>query len=234
MEYGDTTIVLPTYNEAKNIGKLVSALLNEYEEINILVVDDGSKDRTSVVVKKIGKFYKNVKFFDRSKEKRPSGLTNSIVDGITMSETKYVIAMDADFQHPIEKIGEIRQSLAKGNKLVIAYREKVPGWALYRKIISKSLIYVAYLVLVLRGKERSKDIFSGYFGVEQKFFARIVASHKNSFVGEGYKVLFDLLKCIRKGSIKIQEVPYTFNVRSAGESKASSRQVIALFKSFIS
>lgn len=234
MDYKDTTIVLPTYNEAKNIGKLASALLDKYPGINVLVVDDGSQDGTLTVVKKIGRLYKNVRSFDRATAKRPRGLTNSIIDGINLSGTKYAIAMDADFQHPVEIVSKIHEALERKNKLVVAVRAKVPGWALHRKIISKTLIYVAYAVLVIRGKERAKDIFSGYFGVERKFFVDIVSSHKKSFVGEGYKVLFDLLKCIKRGSIKMSEVPYTFNVRIAGVSKASSKQVIALFKSFVS
>ncbi|MDE1869395.1 MAG: glycosyltransferase [Candidatus Micrarchaeota archaeon] len=234
MNNQQTTIVLPTYNEAKNIGRLISALLKSYPGINVLVVDDGSKDSTLTVVRKIKRHYRNVDFIDRARMKLVRGLTNSVVDGIKQASTKYVIVMDADFQHPIDKIAEIKNALDQGNKLAIGVRAKVPGWAFHRKVISKSLIYLAYVVLLLRNGTRSGDIFSGYFGTERKFFIDVEEKNKRSFVGEGYKVLFDLLKCIRNGSVRTCDIPYVFNVRSAGESKASAKQVIALFKSFFS
>jgi len=234
LKYDDTTIVIPTYNEGNNIGRLIEILLEGYPRINLLVVDDGSIDMTKNVVRKISKLYKNVRLFDRSEEELERGLTNSIVDGLLLSKTKYAIVMDADLQHPPKKIAEIRAALEKKNKIVVAYRAKVPGWALFRLIISKSLIKIAYAVLAVKGGSRCKDIFSGYFGVDSAFFRNIYLKNKRRFIGEGYKALFDLLKCIPNGSVKIAQVPYTFHVRTAGESKASSKQVVALFRSFIS
>ncbi|MDE1828407.1 MAG: glycosyltransferase [Candidatus Micrarchaeota archaeon] len=234
MKYDDTTIVLPTYNEGKNIGKLIGMLLKSYPNISVLVVDDGSKDMTREVARKISKLYKNVKLFDRSEEELERGLTNSIVDGLLLAKTKYAIVMDADLQHPAEKIADIKEALGRRNKIVVAYRAEVPGWALFRWIVSKSLIKIAYGVLVIKNGSRCRDIFSGYFGIETAFFKKIYQSNKSRFVGEGYKALFDLLKCLRSGSVKIAEVPYTFHIRTAGESKASSKQVIALFRSFFS
>lgn len=234
LRYEDTTIVLPTYNEGRNIGKLIGILLKSYPNISVLVVDDGSKDMTQGVVRKISKLYKNVKLFDRSEEGLERGLTNSIVDGLLLCKTKYAIVMDADLQHPPEKIADIKAALEKRNKIVVAYRAEVPGWALFRWFVSKSLIKIAYGVLVLRGGTRCRDIFSGYFGTETAFFRKTYLKNKQRFVGEGYKALFDLLKCLRSGSVRIMEVPYTFHIRTAGESKASSKQVIALFKSFFS
>ncbi|MDE1762528.1 MAG: glycosyltransferase [Candidatus Micrarchaeota archaeon] len=233
MKYDDTTIVLPTYNEGKNIGKLIGMLLKSYPNISVLVVDDGSKDMTREVARKISRLYKNVKLFDRSEEGLERGLTNSIVDGLLLSRTKYAIVMDADLQHPAEKIADIKAALGRRNKIVVAYRAEVPGWALFRWIVSKSLIKIAYAVLVIRGGTRCRDIFSGYFGTETAFFKKVYLKNKQRFVGEGYKALFDLLKCIPDGSVKIAQVPYTFHVRMAGESKASSKQVLALFSSFL-
>ncbi|MDE1846122.1 MAG: glycosyltransferase [Candidatus Micrarchaeota archaeon] len=234
MQYNNTTVVLPTFNEGKNIGKLISLLLKGYPGISVIVVDDGSSDSTLTVVKKIRRLYRNVDFIDRAELKLERGLTNSVIDGINKADTKYVVVMDADLQHPANKIVEIHNALENGNKLAIGVREKVPGWALHRKIISKSLIYLAYAVLLARGGTTSTDIFSGYFGADRKFFLQVLSKHKSSFVGEGYKVLFDLLKCIKRGSVRTCDVPYTFNVRIAGVSKASAKQVIALFASFVS
>ncbi|MGI0141460.1 MAG: glycosyltransferase [Candidatus Micrarchaeales archaeon] len=231
--YNDTTVILPTYNEGKNIGKLVSILLDSYPNISIIVADDGSEDSTQEVVRKISRLYKNVKLLNRSAKGLERGLTNSAVDGILMSSTKYAIVMDADMQHPPKIIAEIKKGLELGNALVVATRKEVPGWEMHRKIISKLLIGVAYVVLVSKGRARCKDIFSGYFGVDRSFFTKTYNKNKHRFVGRGYKILFDLLKCIND-SVRVYEVPFTFNVRTAGESKASAKQVIALFESFTS
>jgi dolichol-phosphate mannosyltransferase len=232
--YEDTTIILPTINEGSNIKKMITILLKKYPGIRILVVDDGSTDSTREDVKRIARAHKNVRLFDRKARGLQKGLTNSVIDGMKFANTRFAIAMDADFQHPIDKIGQVKRELDRGNKLVVAVRASVPGWELYRKIISKFFIYFGYIILEIGGKARCRDIFSGYFGVERKFFLNILSKNRRRFMGEGYKVLFDFLKCIDRGSIEIREVPYVFHVRMAGTSKASLKQGVALFKSFFS
>jgi len=86
-----------------------------------------------------------------------------VIDGIYASKTKYVIVMDADMQHPFEVIKEIKKKFDEGYNLVVATRASVKNWALHRKIISRLLIYIGYLVLYLEGSARCEDIFSGLF-----------------------------------------------------------------------
>ena len=233
MRYSDATVVLPTYNEGKNIGSLIDRITREYPGIGVIVADDGSKDGTIDEARKAAKRNRGVSFFDRSKMGLERGLTGSAIDGILRSRTKFAIVMDADFQHPPEKIGEVIEALRKGNDLVVAVREAVPGWEAHRKAISKLLIAVGYAVLVVSGRARCSDIFSGYFGVDRKFFAQIYKKNRGRFVVRGYKILFDLLKCI-DGPYRVEEVPFTFNVRAAGKSKASAKHVAALISSFMS
>ncbi len=233
MGYEDVTVVLPTLNEEENIGRIIRILQSSYEGIRVMVSDDGSKDKTRAIVMGISKRDRNVALLDRSKE-RVKGLTASAVDGIKRSKTKYVVVMDADLQHPPEKIRDIVARLRKKYLVVVATRKSVKDWEMYRKVVSKFLITIGYAVLVARGKETCSDIFSGYFGVDRKFFVDIERKNRGSFVGEGYKILFDLLKCIDKDSVDVAEVGYVFNSREAGESKAGTKQVIALLKSFSS
>jgi dolichol-phosphate mannosyltransferase len=234
MNYKDLTIILPTLNEEETIETVINRLHNLYADVKIIVVDDGSRDFTEDKVNKLNKKYKNITFLNRFKEKRQKGLTASIIDGILLCKTKYAIVMDADMQHPPEKIKNIKEILDKGCKIVVATRASVKDWAFYRKFISKTLIILGYIVLFLRNNESCNDIFSGYFGVDITFASAIIKKNHSRFVGEGYKVLFDMLKCIKKGSMKICNVPYDFNKREAGESKAGARQFIALLKSFTS
>jgi dolichol-phosphate mannosyltransferase len=234
MRYDDTTVVLPTINEAESIGKLIGYLSKNFQGIRVLVVDDGSTDSTPEIVRRISKRNGSVRFFDRARRGLKRGLTSSIVDGIRESKTRFVIVMDADLQHPPNKIAAIKRGLERGCRLVVAVRVDVSRWELYRKIISKLLMHTGDVVLFLRGGSGCKDIFSGYFGVERAFFDRTFDANKKRFVMEGYKVLFDLLKSVPNGSVEICEVPYAFNARKGGSSKASFRQGIRVLRSFMS
>ena len=92
------TVVLPTYNEEGNIGKMVSTLREMYPEFYVLVMDDNSKDRTKEIVEDISSKDDHVRFFTRDPNDR--GLSASIFEGIMESRTRYFINMDSDFQHP--------------------------------------------------------------------------------------------------------------------------------------
>lgn len=233
MNYNELTVVLPTINEEETIGKLISYLTKSYRGVSVLVVDDGSADRTSEIVRTMSKKDKKIKFVDRRGEGLERGLTNSVIDGISRSRSKFVISMDADLQHPPDVIKRMAHGFDTNHTLVVATRADVTRWELYRRIISKALAYLGYLTLLLRGGTVCNDIFSGYFGVEKKFFESIYTKNKARFVGKGYKVLFDLLKCMRRGSVEIYEVPYTFYVRKEGSSKATIKQGLALLRSFL-
>lgn len=232
MNYSDFTVVIPTLNEEGNIGVLMKRLTAAYSGLSIIVVDDDSKDQTARIVRSFSKKNRRVMLIERKGKKM--GLTASAAEGIMATKTKFVLVMDADMQHPIEAVKSIAIKLRSGNDLVIGVRADVKNWALYRKIISKALITVGYAMLIVSGKSRSKDIFSGFFGVDRKLFTQVYCKNRNRFVQGGYKILYDFLKCVRHREIKIGEVPYSFGHREFGVSKAGFRQGMLLFKSFAS
>lgn len=232
-DYSDFTIVLPTLNEEGTIGTLIKELSRRCSGISVIVSDDGSTDGTKRIVTALGKNSK-VAFFDRKAKGLQRGLTASVVDGILNSKTRFTIVMDADLQHPPEVAKKVADMLKAGNGLVVAVRADVKGWELHRKLISKALITLGYGILAARGSERCSDIFSGFFGVNRRLFMETYNANERRFVGGGYKVLYDFLKCERRGSVKVAEVPYSFGLRKFGASKAGFRQGVLLFKSFLS
>lgn len=231
MEYGNLTVILPTLNEERNIGDLVSRLLRSYKGASIMVIDDGSSDRTREIVSGIGRRQGKVRLYVRSGMEK--GLTASLIYGISRCRTRYFVVMDADLQHPYQLVGELYRELAGGSEIAIAVRENVEEWELYRRIISRSMFFIGYMVLSLRRGETSRDIFSGFFGMKTARFMMIYNRNRRRFVGQGYKLLFDLLKCMPRASVPIAEIPYTFHARRNGRSKAGISQGLCLFKSFI-
>lgn len=223
----DLTIIIPTLNEEKNIKQFVTKLKELYPEVNLLVVDDDSKDKT----RELAKPYAEI--IHRTSNK---GLTASIMDGILQTKTPYFIVTDADFQHPQDKIQDIYDSLSKCvwskyPALCIAVRKTEKGWSLKRKIISKIAILLGNIRLMLVGKYY-KDNVSGFFGGRTYFISHVYLNTQWKFQSSGYKALFDILKYIPK-TAKVSYVYYDFNTRKEGESKLGKKQIISFIKSLL-
>ena len=219
------TVILPTLNEEKNIGDLVLEIKKQYPRASVLVVDDGSRDATVRIAKE-----KGAQVLDR-KDKEVKGITASVLDALALVDTEYFIVMDSDFQHPPEKIGEIISELEKGNDLVCAWRERVPNWGLHRRIISLGADFLGKTRLTIFGNPVPRDIMSGFFGGKTGFVKASVRKNPKRFVGKGYKVLFDLVKGMKKDEVRIAEVPYVFGLRQRGTSKISMKHILFYLES---
>ncbi len=233
-DYSKFTVVIPTLNEKDTITEILGIITKRYPGIRVLVVDDGSTDGTQEAVKEKSKGNGAVKIIDRHSEGLQRGLTASIADGMLESKTPYVIVIDADMQHPPEKIGDLAANLAAGYDLAVANRERVTKWAAYRKAISRFFMYSGKILLYFNAKETCVDTFSGFFGVRRDLFLDVYKKNKSRFVPNGYKILYDFLKCIDRGTLKIANIPFVFHVRESGGSKAGFAQGVALMKSFFS
>jgi len=227
-DYSDTTVIIPTLNEESNILELLNLIEKLYKNISIIISDDGSEDSTQYIIKEYSKKNKKIKLLDRS-EMAVHGLTASVVDASKTVKTKYTVVMDGDLQHPPEKIEDIVRELRKGNCLVAGARKKVFDWSLDRRIISKVAAFLGKIRLLSKGIV-CKDILSGFFGIKTKIIKGI---KKENFEITGYKILFDILKNIKRDT-KIKNIYYDFGMRKRGHSKIGKTQIIsflrALFK----
>ncbi len=235
MGYGDTTVVLPTLNEERTVARLIREIRAGYRGISVIVVDDGSTDGTADAVRRVSRTDGSIAFIERGRAGLRPGLTASVLEGIRRSRTRFVIVMDADMQHPVATIEKIHAELLKGSAIAVAVRRNTKDWPVGRKAVSRTLMLFGYIILLLRRRKRTSDIFSGYFGIAKVKVYRIIRRNRRRFVGEGYKVLFDLLKCIGPDDgITISEIPYAFGCRRFGTSKANAAHALALLKSFFS
>ena len=231
MYYKDVTVIAPTLNEEDNIGTFLHEICKLYRGIHVIITDDGSVDKTQEIVRRIAAKSKRLLLLDRS-QKEEKGLTAAVIDAVMKVETKYIVVMDADTQHPIQKVKEIVGGLRAGNVVVVACREKVlSDWALWRRITSKGATFLGDAVLMLN-RMSCKDVMSGFFGIKTDVFKERILLGKKRFVGKGYKVLFDLLKQLPYGT-PVKEVFYVFGTRGKGHSKMGLKHFLYFLQSLL-
>ncbi len=182
----------------------------------IVIVDDNSPDGTAEVVEKLSLRYKNIILVKRSGK---LGIATAIRDGMKASESKYIIVMDSDLQHPPEVIPRILKELKKGNDVAIASRYTRGGksdFSISRRLISKVATVLAHINL--QEVEGIKDPMSGFFGFKRDII------QPDQIKSNGYKVLLEVL--VASGTRSVAEVPYRFNKRATGKSKFGIKEFI--------
>ena len=145
------------------------------------------------------------------------------------ADAEKIIVMDADFQHPLEKVPELAAAL-DNSEMAVGCRTKNENWGLGRQVISLGGNWTARAVFALRGSASCSDPVSGFFGFRKSLLGKI---SRRRVVGEGFKVLVDVLKQLGKGT-KIAEVPYVFVGRDGGGSKFRARHALLFLKSLLS
>jgi len=204
---------------------MISTLSSLYPGINIFVTDGGSRDKTIDKVRLAMKTNKNLKYIINHTKLK--GLTTDVMEAVHHIKTPWVVVMDSDFQHPPKKVGEIMKELVKGADIVIGTRHFLPkDWPWHRRLMSK---VAAWLGKMRLHRKAPRDIMSGFFGANKRRFEEKIIEFAPRFVGEGYKVLYDLLKVWP--SARVAEVEYTFGVRQRGYSKIGKKQIFAYLKS---
>jgi len=226
MEF-DCTVIIPTLNEADMIEKtirLVDAVLKrENLHGQILVVDDSSRDSTPFIVHEMKMTHPNVSILIRQKD---HGLSQSIVDGFRQAgmNSDIFIVIDADGQHPVEKIPELYGKVKEGNDIVIGSRYieggEIKNWGFTRKVISRGATFIARLFF-----PHITDPVSGFFALRKDVVLDAPLRPK------GYKILLEVLG---KGHWrKAVEIPFSFGTRERGASKLKQQTIIEYLKQII-
>tara|TARA_B110000014_G_scaffold251808_1_gene229429 strand:+ start:1683 stop:2402 length:720 start_codon:yes stop_codon:yes gene_type:complete len=214
-------IIIPTYNENKNIANLLSLINNLEVDVNleVLIIDDNSPDGTSETIKKIIKNNDSIHLIERSGK---LGLATAYCVGFKWAiknEYDYIIQMDADLSHnPKDILKFIKQS--SFSEVIIGSRYKtgvnVVNWPLHRLILS----YFANIYARIFTGINVYDLTSGFKCIKTDVLRDINLDKINS---EGYSFQIEMnFLCVNKG-YKISEVPIIFHDRTVGESKMSKK-----------
>lgn len=220
----EALIIIPTYNERENIGKLISSLrkLDVGADLGVLVVDDNSPDGTGQFVDELARSDDRVHVIHRAAK---LGLGSAYIAGfkwaLSRPDIKYVFEMDADFSHDPAAIpeffGEIRAAdLVLGSRYLNGVT--VVNWPLSRLFLSVGAnIYTR----VVTGMP-VKDATGGF-----KCFRREVLESLplDRIKSDGYSFQIEVNFLAWKKGFRIKEIPIVFVDRRAGTSKMSRRIV---------
>lgn len=221
MNKSDSIVIIPTYNERENIEKIIRAVLGLEKVFDILIIDDGSPDGTSNIVRKLmdNEFSSRLHMIERSGK---LGLGTAYITGFKWAiehDYDYIFEMDADFSHDPNDLPRLYSAchdegydVAIGSRYITGVN--VVNWPIGRVLMSyfaskyvrivtgfkvhdTTAGFKCYKSRVLKTIELDKIRFKGYaFQIEMKFTA--------------YKIGF-----------KIKEVPVIFVNRREGVSKMS-------------
>ncbi|MDW8343127.1 MAG: polyprenol monophosphomannose synthase [Verrucomicrobiae bacterium] len=211
-------VIIPTYNEKDNIGRIVPAVLAQHPALEILVVDDGSPDGTGDLVAAMAAENARVHLLRRAGK---LGLGTAYIAGFKWGLARdydHFIEMDADFSHDPAEIPNLLRA-AESHDLVLGSRYidgiRVVNWPLSRLILSKG---AAWYVRIVTGLPVA-DPTGGF-----KCFRRAVleAIELDSVKSNGYAFQVEMTYKAWMLGFRIKEIPITFTDRYAGQSKMSS------------
>ena len=221
MDENRSLIIIPTYNELDNIRRLIPDILDMYENVDILVVDDNSPDGTGNYVSILSQSNERVKIIRRENK---LGLGTAYITGFKyalQNKYNYVFEMDADYSHDPGEIENFFRAI-KENDLVLGSRYlsgvNVINWPMRRLILSYLANFYTRFITGLP----VHDATGGY-----KCFRREVleAINLDKVKSNGYAFQIEMTFKAWKRGFRIKEISIIFLERSKGKSKMSKKIV---------
>jgi dolichol-phosphate mannosyltransferase len=221
---GSVWVVIPTYNEAATIERIVRATVLELgrvapESHRILIVDDNSPDGTGAIADSLAAELGVVEVLHRAAK---NGLGHAYLAGFERAlagGAEFVIEMDADFSHDPRYLGDLLRA-AESADLVLGSRY-VPGggvrdWGLVRRLVSRGGGLYARTILHVD----IRDLTGGFKCIHRRVLETIGL---DTIRAEGYAFQIEVTYRALLAGFKVTEVPIVFRDRTLGSSKMSTR-----------
>ncbi len=214
----DSIVIIPTYNEIKNVPALVKHIFELEKDFSVLIVDDNSPDGTGDKIKSLQKEYGNrLHLMERSGKQ---GLGTAYIAGFKWALDEgyeFIFEMDADFSHNPEDLVRLYTACAhNGYDMAIGSRYvtggKVENWPVNRILLS----YFASMYVRIFTWMPIKDTTAGFVCYRRPLLEALDLS-KITFIGYAFQI--EMKFAAWKMGFRIKEVPITFIDRTIGESK---------------
>ncbi len=208
----DVSVVLPTYDEADNLPRIIPEILQQLADADItgevIVVDDDSPDGTARVAHELAQQH-SVRVIHRTEER---GLATAVLAGFALSEATVCVVMDADGSHPVARLPEmVRAILDDKSDIAVGSRHVAGGgmgdWPLFSQLKSKFAASMAF------GLTTMTDPTTGFMAIRRD---RLDGLELDPI---GWKIVLEIV--VKAHPARVTEVPIVFNDRFAGESKQS-------------
>jgi dolichol-phosphate mannosyltransferase len=217
-------IVVPTYQEAENIGPISVAILGAVPDATLLVVDDGSPDGTGTIADDLAAVDARIRVRHRPAKQ---GLGRAYLDGFGVALSggaAIVVQMDADFSHSPDRLPGLLAPIVDGRAdLVIGSRYVTGGgvvdWGIGRRILSRGGSLFARVILGLR----PHDLTGGFKAWRAETLAGVPFEGVHA---GGYVFQIEMTFRAQRRGARIVEVPIVFADRRVGQSKMSRRIVV--------
>lgn len=224
MDIDSLSVFFPTYNEEKNIGKTVLKAKNVLEKTvknwEILVINDGSSDKTREISEELGKEDIRIKVMNHEQNR---GYGASLKTGFYNSKYSWVVYTDSDGQFNFSEIANfIQKQKETGANLIIGYYKKRQVSKF--KIVTSRMWEIAVKVLF---DLNVHDIDCGFKLISKKVIDSIpkLESERGAFISS------ELLIKSKKMGFKIVEIPVTHLPRTQG--KGTGRDLKVIIQSFV-
>lgn len=218
----DSLVIIPTYNEKENIRNIITAVLNIAEhQFDVLIVDDNSPDGTAQIVDEM--IALQPERINILKRQGKQGLGTAYIAGFKWALDhgyEYIIEMDADFSHPVNKLSELQHTCASGKADVAVGSRYISGvnvvnWPMGRMLMS---YYASAYVRLITGMA-VRDATAGFVCYRREVLQSI---NLDAIEFKGYAFQIEMKFTAHRMGFKIQEVPIVFINRVLGTSKMNS------------
>jgi len=216
-------IMIPTYNERGNIALLIKEIFSlKIPNLEIVVVDDNSPDRTWEVVKDISKKNKKVHLLHRTRN-RGRGLAGVAGFKYALEHgADYIMEMDADFSHQPRHIPELLKT-AERYPVVLGSRSVKGGRDIGRTLFRRLVTFLSNLFIRIIFGISIQDPNSGFRCFRREVLEKVDLDTIRSRDADIVQEL--LYKCHQKG-FKIKEIPIRFRDRLHGETTKDWRDYV--------
>ncbi len=209
-------VIIPTYNEAMNLGNLVPQVLAQDPRLEVLVVDDNSPDGTGQLAAALAQQNPRVQVLHREGKR---GLGTAYITGFRWALERgydYVFEMDADFSHDPAHLKDFLKAVGEADLVLgsryLGGKVTVVNWPMGRLVLSYSAnIYARWLTGL-----RIWDLTGGFKCFRRRVLETIDLSRVRS---NGYAFQIEMsVRAWRKG-FRLKEIPIVFVDRTEGDSK---------------
>ena len=224
-----TIIILPTYNERGNIGRLIDMLQHQFtamsHDCHVLVVDDSSPDGTAEVVRQKQALYPNVHLLIGKKQGLGAAYIRGMRYALDELQAGAVFEMDSDFSHQPEDVPRLMAALDAGADFVIGSRYVKGGsipaqWGMFRRMNS---MFGNIVARYLAGIYKVRDCTAGFRAIRASLL-RDIRLENLRVQGYAFQVVLLYEAVVRQAVIK--EIPVDFIDRAEGDSKLGLSDVI--------